>query len=69
MAGGEARVLCSAFGSDDEEACERSYHSAVERLSDLVRRCETAKPYPITADAASVTPAAAAVTRTSERII
>lgn len=49
--GGEARIICSAFGSDDAEACERSYHMAIERLSDLVRRCEAAGPFPVTAGA------------------
>ena len=40
------RVLCTAFGSDDIAAAERSYYGAAERLAALVERCARVPPLP-----------------------
>jgi anthranilate synthase component 1 len=37
--GGEARIVCAAFGSDDPAEARRSHGAAMQRLSDLVERC------------------------------
>ena len=42
--GAPPRLICTAFGSQDEAAGERSYFSAAERLAKLVERCARAKP-------------------------
>ena len=44
--GAPPRLICTAFGSEDEAAGERSYFSAAERLAQLVERCARAKPLP-----------------------
>ena len=59
---GGARVVCTAFGSDDEEAADRAYFSAAERLSALVERCAGAHGYRLpAAPAESREPATVAV--------
>ena len=45
--GAPPRLICTAFGSQDEAAGERSYFSAAERLAKLVERCARAKPLSI----------------------
>lgn len=37
--GGEARIVCAAFGSGDPAEARRSHGAAMQRLSDLVERC------------------------------
>lgn len=44
--GAPPRLICTAFGSEDEAAGERSYFSAADRLATLVERCARAKPLP-----------------------
>jgi anthranilate synthase component 1 len=44
--GAAPRLLCSAFGSNDAAAAERSYNDAAERLGALVERCASAAPLP-----------------------
>ena len=48
--GAAPRLLCTAFGSDDKTAAERSFYSAAERLAALVERCAsvTSLPNPAT---------------------
>lgn len=41
--GAKPRAVCTAFGSDDAGAAQRAYFSAVDRLGQLVERCEQAK--------------------------
>ena len=47
--GAPPRLICTAFGSEDEAAGERAYFSAAERLAKLVERCADAKPLPVPA--------------------
>lgn len=47
--GASPRLICTAFGSEDEAAAERSYFNAVERLAALVERCAGATPLAIPA--------------------
>ncbi|MCY7270494.1 MAG: anthranilate synthase component 1 [Sphingomonas bacterium] len=42
--GAPPRLICTAFGSDDDTAAQRSYFIAAERLARLVERCAVAKP-------------------------
>ena len=44
--GAPPRLICTAFGSEDESVGERSYFSAAERLAKLMHRCARAKPLP-----------------------
>ena len=44
--GSPPRLMCTAFGSEDEAAGERAYFSAAERLAKLVERCARTKPLP-----------------------
>lgn len=44
--GAPPRLICTAFGAQDEAAGERSYFSAAERLAKLVERCARAEPMP-----------------------
>ncbi|MDT9597353.1 anthranilate synthase component 1 [Sphingosinicella rhizophila] len=44
--GGDARIVCTAFGADLEKDQKRSHHGAVERLSTLVAACGTITPRP-----------------------
>ena len=44
--GAAPRLLCTAFGSDDAAAAERSYYGAAERLATLVERCAHVTPLP-----------------------
>lgn len=37
--GGEARIVCAAFGSEDPAEARKSHGAAMQRLSDLVERC------------------------------
>lgn len=37
--GGEARIVCAAFGSDDPTEARKSHGAAMQRLYDLVERC------------------------------
>jgi anthranilate synthase component 1 len=41
--GAKPRAVCTAFGSADGGAAQRAYFSAVDRLGQLVERCEKAK--------------------------
>ena len=49
QSGAPPRLVCTAFGSEDEAAGERSYFSAAERLAKLVERCARAKPLSVPA--------------------
>lgn len=51
---GSSRIVCTAFGSDDEREASLSYHSAVERLERLAAECST---MPLDAPIAPVAPA------------
>ena len=44
--GSAPRLMCTAFGSEDEAAGERAYFSAADRLATLFKRCARAKPLP-----------------------
>jgi anthranilate synthase component 1 len=46
--GGATRILCTAFGSDDEAIAHRQYSLAQERLSRLAARCEHVGERPFT---------------------
>lgn len=46
--GAAPRLLCMAFGSQDQAAAERSYFSAAERLAMLVERCADVPVLPVT---------------------
>jgi anthranilate synthase component 1 len=43
----DPRLVCTAIGSDDAEAAQRSYFDASSRLADLYARCGKAREHPV----------------------
>ncbi|MFN3944743.1 MAG: anthranilate synthase component 1 [Allosphingosinicella sp.] len=43
--GARPRIVCTLFGSDEEDRAQRAYYGAAQRLAALVARCEAAPVY------------------------